>query len=317
MPNADTLTIETECRGNLIATLQEAVVDDKNNTVEIAGHLVPEDKSTGKVFFAFTYDKAEDAYDCELLPRKGLFSYKKLTDKDDDIIAEITDNLKGMIYDAKSEEFDSMRDDDKDKTPTKKISPQRRKSSLAMTSSEKKKRAKPKITPAGKLGQEIAGLDLQISALKKRKARATNLHEEYDAESKKYIDLLHTYGKSNKKTYNDIKEVLDIVDQLSNLRESWSGMNHVVKEMNPKTKKIEGYEHTCLHDLAQLLRATAKYIDSKYMDVDAIDEQLKEKITEFHEKSRRKTDMIVNRHLEGEDFGLADLEGVELFYDDE
>ena len=317
MPNADTLTIETECRGNLIATLQNLVDDNSNNSVEITGHLVPQDKSTGKVFFAFTYDKAEDAYDCELLPKKGLFSYNKLTDKDDNIIAEITENLKGAIYDAKRKEFDSMGSAGKDKTPAR--TKQRSRISTEAKSSEKKKRAKPQITPAGKLGQEIAGLGLQIAGLKRRKIRATNLHEEYDADSQKYIDLLQTYGKSKqgKNAYGDIKDVLDQVQQIANLRETWSGMTHIVNEMNPKTKKMEGYEHTCLHDLAQLLRATAKYIDSKNMDVEAIDAELKEKIAEFHEKSRRKTDMMLNSYVEGEDFELADLNGVELYYEDE
>ena len=313
MPNADTLTIETECRGNLIATLQDT--EDVGDRRLIKGHLVPEDKSTGKVFFEFLYH-GDYTYECELLPKKGLFSYNKLTDKDEDIIAEITDNLKETIYDAKREEFDSMHDDGKVKTPAKRSIG---KKSPTPTKSSGKKRAKPKITPAGKLGQEIAGLGLQIGALKKRKLRATNLHEEYDAESKKYIDLLHTYGKSRqgKTAYGDIKDVLEQVDQLSNLRESWSGMTHIVPEMNPKTRKMEGYEHTCLHDLAQLLRATAKYIDSKNMDVDAIDKELKEKIEEFHEKSRRKTDMMLNSYVDGEDFELADLDGVALYFEDE
>ena len=67
----------------------------------------------------------------------------------------------------------------------------------------------------------------------------------------------------------------------------------------------------------QLLRATAKYIDSKNMDVDAIDKELKEKIEEFHEKSRRKTDMMLNSYVDGEDFELADLDGVALYFEDE
>ena len=165
MPKEDTLTIETECRGNLIATLQETEDGADNNTVEITGHLVPEDKSTGKVFFEFTYNSAKDTYDCELLPKKALLSFKKLTGKDDDIIAEITSNLKESIYEAKHKEFDSMHDTGKDKTPPK-TNKTRRKSTDA-SSSEKKKRAKPKITPAGKVGQDLRALFIYYSDYQK------------------------------------------------------------------------------------------------------------------------------------------------------
>ena len=316
-----TLEVETECRGTLVATLQpiQEFIINGIDTQIFAGHIVPKDKSTGKVFFNFMLN--DEKHECELLPKKGLHAYNKLTDKDEDIIAEICYNLKETIYEAKKEELgeEDEAEEEKVKTPAKKTL--RRKSTEILTqlrskSSEKpKSRAKAKITPAGKLGQEIAGLGLQIRGLKRKKLRATNLYDEYEAESRKNIEYLHAYGKSNKKAYGDIKDMLNVIDQITNLRETWSGMTHIVSEINPKSKKNEGNEHSCLHDYAQLLRTTAKYIDSKSQDVEAIDTELKEKIEEFHKKSRQRTDLMLGDFVEGEDFEINDLEGVELFYE--
>ena len=64
-----TLEVETECRGTLIATLQP--IQEDGDAFTIAGHIVPKDKSTGKVFFNFSFTDDEN-YECELLPNKGL-----------------------------------------------------------------------------------------------------------------------------------------------------------------------------------------------------------------------------------------------------
>ena len=70
-----TLEVETNCRGILIATLQP--IQEDGDALTIAGHIVPKDKSTGKVFFNFSFTDDEN-YECELLPNKGLLSHKKL-----------------------------------------------------------------------------------------------------------------------------------------------------------------------------------------------------------------------------------------------
>jgi len=173
------------------------------------------------------------------LPKKGLLAHRKLTNKDENIIAEITDNLKETIYDAKQEELNSMLDDGKAKTPAKTTS--RRKSTeteakSAEKSAEKpvkKKRKTANLTPVGKLGQQISGLKLQIYALKakKVKAKAQENTETYDAEAKVYVKQLKDYGKTKegKAISAEINEVLDNVDEIANLRDAeWRDRSIIV-----------------------------------------------------------------------------------------
>ena len=317
-----TLEVETNCRGILIATLQP--IQEDGDALTIAGHIVPKDKSTGKVFFNFSFTDDEN-YMCELLPNKGLLSHKKLTDKDEDIIDEITDNLKDTIFDDKQEELNSMRGEDEDEdedeaeraeTPPKTIN--RRKSTDAKSSEKTKStksRAKANISEVGKLGHECTGLDLQITALKRKKRKAMENTSSFDDDTQMYVKALKDYGKTRegKSLSGDINNMLSTVDDIANLREEWSGKTHVMNKISPKSKKMEGYDQPILKVFADLLRATAKHIETKIMDVEAIEEELKEKIKELFEKSRRKTDLRLQNQLKDEDFTIADLKGVKLY----
>ena len=316
-----TLEVETNCRGILIATLQP--IQEDGDALTIAGHIVPKDKSTGKVFFNFSFTDDEN-YMCELLPNKGLLSHKKLTDKDEDIIDEITDNLKDTIFDDKQEELNSMRGEDEDEdedeaeraeTPPKTIN--RRKSTDAKSSEKPKStksRAKAKMSETGKLGHECTGLELQINALKRKKRKAMENTSSFDDDTKHYIKALKDYGKTRegKSLSGDINSMLRMVDEIASLRDEWSGKTHVMNKINPKTKKMEGYDQPILKVYADLLRATAKHIETKIMDVEAIEAELKEKIEEFSRKSRMKTDLKLLKMQEDEDFGIDDLDGVDL-----
>ena len=309
-----TLEVETECRGTLIATLQP--IQEDGDAYTIAGHIVPKDKSTGKVFFNFMLD--DEKYECELLPKKGLHAYNKLTDvRDEDIMAEICDNLKETIYDAKQEELNSMRGEDeaeKVKTPvrSRKVS---RNSTDAKSSEKPKSRATAKITETGKMGQECSGLELSIYALKRKKRKAMENTSSFDDDTKDYVKALKDYSKTRegKSLSGDINTMLSTVEDIANLREEWSGKTHAMNKINPKSKKMEGYDQPILKVYADLLRATAKHIETKIMDVEAIEEELKEKIEELFEKSRRKTDLRLQNQLEDENFTIADLKGVKLY----
>ena len=310
-----TLEVETECRGTLIATLQP--IQEDGDALTIAGHIVPKDKSTGKVFFNFMLD--DEKYECELLPKKGLHAYNKLTDvRDEDIIAEICDNLKETIYDAKQKELNSMRgEDEAERAETPPTTIHRRKSTDAKSSEKTKStksRAKAKTTETGKMGQECSGLELSIYALKRKKRKAMENTSSFDDDTKHYIKALKDYGKTRegKSLSGDINTMLSTVEDIKNLREEWSGKTHVMNKISPKTKKMEGYDQPILKVYADLLRATAKHIETKIMDVEAIEEELKEKMQEFAKKSRMKTDLKLLKMQEDEDFGIDDLDGVDL-----
>jgi len=320
MPNADTLIVETECCGNLTATLQPVI--EAEQTLQIPGYIVPEHGSTGKVFFLFGF-MDDDTYECELLPKKGLHAFHKLTDKDAETIAEITDNLKEVIYEAKKAELNSMRDDGKSKTPAKtsplRIAPKivRRKSTDEQIKPQQKpKKRKLTTTPVGKLGQEISGLKLQIFALKKKKTKAFQNTDTYGAEVKDYIKTLKDYGKTKegKGISSEINDVLENVNDIANLRDSeWQDRSLIINKTNPKTKKLEGYEFSVLSVLSNYLRATAKHIDSKFLDAESIENEIMEKTKEYHDKCRQRTDMDLQQFVEGENFELEDLDGVNLW----
>ena len=331
MANADTLEIETEVRGNLIATLQNPVEDANNNTVEITGHLVPEDGSTGKVFFAFTYEGDKDTYECELLPRKAVLAYKKLTNEDDNIIAEIVSNIKETIYEAKKADLKHSVGVGTNKTPAKtsptrirpRISednqtPQTRPRMVSRVSaqentksSEKKKRKSPSITPIGQLGHQISGLKLQINALRNKKAKVGDSSDEYDNQAKIYVKALRDYAKGlrNKKELEKMQQTLDMIDDIANIRDYYQGGTITVSKMNPKTKKYEDYEEPVLSYFANYLRATATYINSKYLNEDEIQDEIDRKTIEMHDKMRLRTDMEVKA------VGGDKLEGVQIFFE--
>lgn len=328
MTNADTLTIETEVRGDLTATLQPIVKEEE--TLQIAGHVVPEDGSTGKVFFLFGFTD-ENTYECELLPRKAILAYKKLTNEDENIIAEIVDNIKETIYEAKKADLKQMVGDGKNKTPAKTsptrirprlledtTTPQTRPRVMSRVSaqentksSEKKKRKSPSITPTGQLGHQISGLKLQIHALQNKKTKVSDSTDEYDNQAKFYVKELRDYAKGfkNKKEVEKMQEILNMIDNIADIRDYYQGQTITKVKMNPKTKKEEDYEEPVLSSLANYLRATATFITSKYLNEQEIEEEIERKTKELHDKMRLRTDMEMKA------IGGDKVKGVEIYFE--
>lgn len=317
------INVDDSVVGDLTATVQP--IQNENGELIIKGSVVPDDGSTGKVFFLFTFRDDSD-YSCELKDSKGVRAYKDLTGDDDATRAQLENDIKEAIYDAKHADCNAMLSPSRLRTPaslSRKVSrvaptttgarrlsgdvatKSRRETSLALvrSGSAGKTKRQPKITEAGKLGMEISGLSLQIRGLKKRKLRAVNQKDEYDSQAKEYETYLQVYANVNKKEAPKIKNMLAMADEIANMREYWSGTTHSIK----------GVEHSVLHDFASLLRTTARYIDSKNLDADAIEEELKNKIAVFHDKRRKQTDLLLTEQLDGEDFDINDLEGVEMW----
>ena len=66
------------------------------------------------------------------------------------------------------------------------------------------------------------------------------------------------------------------------------------------------------------LHGGRKYLildEADYLNPQSTQPALRGMIEEFHKKSRQRTDLMLGDFVEGEDFEINDLEGVELFYE--
>ena len=274
---ADTVSVPEFREGEYVfpdstATLQPQRVE--NGALHYDGFLTKEGKTTGKVFFSFSF--TDDVNYKVILDKaaSGAKNYSALV-QDGSYLDNIQEAVEAAIYDKKKDKLDLfLNNDEEDDTKAMAIfkqseSPVDDPPLLSLLNDVKtgaKKRKSMKMTEIQSETAKITGLNTRITHLLGRieDMKTENQAGKLSAEMKEYRLNISNYGKEHKQT-GPVTKVLDAVTQLMDTREKWTGFTYDTKKVTSKSEKT--VQRACLTDLADLLRLTARYITAPNKDL--------------------------------------------------
>ncbi len=318
----ETLQVETDA-GTLNIRVGE-IEEDEDGHIIMDSSLVRAKKG-GKVFFRYDYTEHNDnaAADAIILDEEKSQS-TALAAVNTDAIKEL---IAEAIFEDKNQEVENYQDEndgeEESETQQDEPPPKRGKKSTALAtigtplSSGKKPKGKNTIkkgkkaerTPAKDLQYKIQGVRASLRGMKGKLEAAENKQENHQQ--------LYDLSVKNLKSRIPREKNINIQEQLTTCQyitklakdEDWVNATDFDYKEDGTTTTTDP-----LHELAQLLRATANLIDSKNESVEALLAERKEKLVQLAEYRRQATDIEVLCECDEAGLSPADL-GIKLWKD--
>jgi hypothetical protein len=312
---AEMLKVQTDA-GMLHIKLASIEEDEEGHIIMDATLL--RFKKPGKVFFRYDYTEHCDSSEVDAI----IFDEEK--SQQSAFAAVNTDAVKALIADAihdeMGEDFENFAPESDGEEESEQPSPpsKKAKSSTALTLAKtptssgkkpkgKKKGKKAERTPAKDLQYKIQSITATIRGMKGRLEAAENKQENHQ----QLYDLSVKNLKSRipKEKDINIQEHLTTCQYTTQLVKDENWVN--AADFDYKQDGIT-YSTDPLHELAQLLRATAALIDSKNPSVEAIQVEYRQKLQLLAEYRRQQTDEMVKAQCDEAGVSPADL-GIKLW----